>query len=548
MARVTLATPPSSVVERRASSSAKSGDAVGALDDAVGDRPIGHDGADEGESVVRRQAVELERVADRRLQRFPSRGHYDELGTLAAAGCQGAHEGEGAFVGPMEVLEDDQVRALGVAPGHEVLESVDDVAPVLPRRMGQRLALRIGGAIELDRELDLVIGVGIGVERALERASERLGSVFERRFEFLTDPAEQRIIRARLVFTRAGQKGRFQPGAAERRAELVQQAALAHAGVALERERSALATPGRPPGLAEDGALVETVEERRRRMFEGAVGGPGRLRPLPRQFEDAERALDADQRAFADVDEIELEAGEFDGGVADQNFADGCDRLQPSGDVGGLADDGGGFGVAPAPEIGDHDQAAMDADAHRHREGELEPGHRQRFVQPGDRALNAEGGGERPPGVVLAGERVAEIGEQTVAEILPDRAFELLDRAGAHFAESHDDGVEVFGLNLGGKPGRADQIAENDGQEPLLTDFGAGWLFPRRQSLVGKRLAAVTAEARSARAGAVATATDQGWQGEHRASLTSTSLDFAPYCRDDHIAIHASACVSLPLA
>ncbi len=64
--------------------------------------------------------------------------------------------------------------------------------------------------------------------------------------------------------------------------------------------------------------------------------------------------------------------------------------------------------------------------------------------------------------------RIAEIGEHPVAHVLGDEAPIALDQACAAFVISPNDPPHVLGIEPCRHCGRADEIAENDGQLPAL--------------------------------------------------------------------------------
>ena len=75
--------------------------------------------------------------------------------------------------------------------------------------------------------------------------------------------------------------------------------------------------------------------------------------------------------------------------------------------------------------------------------------------------------------------RVAEIDQHAVAEIFGDVAAVLRDHLGAGALIGADDLAQVFRIETRGERGRADQIAEHDGQLTAL-GLGAGGGLRRR--------------------------------------------------------------------
>ncbi len=68
----------------------------------------------------------------------------------------------------------------------------------------------------------------------------------------------------------------------------------------------------------------------------------------------------------------------------------------------------------------------------------------------------------------------AEIGEQPVPHVLGDIAAGPLDLAAARREEVADDVLHVFGIDLGGETGGADEVAEQDSQLAALRGGGGG--------------------------------------------------------------------------
>ena len=134
----------------------------------------------------------------------------------------------------------------------------------------------------------------------------------------------------------------------------------------------------------------------------------------------------------------------------------GC-RLHPRRDVRRLAEHFAGRV--------DHDRAAFDADAG----GKLGracagvPG-----VEFGERTLDGERGAHGALGVVLLRLRIAEQGHQPVAELLQHMAAETRHRSRSLVEIGADEVATIFGVELGRKARRADEIAEHHRDRPAL--------------------------------------------------------------------------------
>jgi hypothetical protein len=131
-------------------------------------------------------------------------------------------------------------------------------------------------------------------------------------------------------------------------------------------------------------------------------GKPGeRLRP---EVGEVEQAADLQPRRVAD----------------DQRIGRGK-RLQPGGEVWGLADDAALLCGALADQIADHREPGGDAKPH------LQILARR---QSADRFYHRETGAHRPLGIVLMRSRIAEIDQHPVAHEFGDKAFEPGDGRG----------------------------------------------------------------------------------------------------------------------
>jgi hypothetical protein len=86
----------------------------------------------------------------------------------------------------------------------------------------------------------------------------------------------------------------------------------------------------------------------------------------------------------------------------------------------------------------------------------------------GDALDQGEPGTYRPLGLVLMGLRVAEIDENPIAHILPDKPGEAADRLGDTSVIRGDDLPEIFRIDLGGGLGRADEAVADRGDAKLL--------------------------------------------------------------------------------
>ncbi len=191
----------------------------------------------------------------------------------------------------------------------------------------------------------------------------------------------------------------------------------------------------------------------------------------PRHAPDLQRPRDALQQVLAAVQAVEARLHQAMHPAADDDRVRLGDVLQPRRDDHRVA------GRAAVVRLHDH-EAAGDADAHRdvRQVGQLERG------QPRD---DVERRADGALGLVLVRHRVAEEGDDAVAQALEDVAFVARHAVGARLFVDVDDALQGFGVDAAGDLGEAHHVAEQHGQRAPLagfacsgTDFGArgpGW-------------------------------------------------------------------------
>ncbi len=110
-------------------------------------------------------------------------------------------------------------------------------------------------------------------------------------------------------------------------------------------------------------------------------------------------------------------------------------------------------------------------------------------VELGQTGLQIERGANGLFGVAFAGSRSAEDRQQSIAQILQDKAGVFLDDAAAHGVNRGDEVAPVFGVHLFGQCGRADDVAEEDGDDAaLFGGRGSGELGFQRGDLMTHHL------------------------------------------------------------
>jgi hypothetical protein len=143
-----------------------------------------------------------------------------------------------------------------------------------------------------------------------------------------------------------------------------------------------------------------------------------------------------------------------------------------------------------ALDFAHHHQPGMDAQAH----GQLYPPlPRQAGIELSQGLHHPEPGAHRPLGVIFVRHGVAEVDQQTIAEILRDIPVIAGDDSGAGVLIGPHYLTQVFRVELARKHGRVHQVAE---QHRELAAFGVRGLrceewggdVGRARCLAGKRL------------------------------------------------------------
>ena len=151
--------------------------------------------------------------------------------------------------------------------------------------------------------------------------------------------------------------------------------------------------------------------------------------------------------------------------AADQNLPGLRLGLQPGRQVRRGADDAGVLSDVLLADIpGDH-QAGVNADP------DLQGGlavAADRRVQVPDGLDDLQPGRRRPPGIVLMGDGIAEVDQQTVAQIAGDDPVPAAQHPLAGLAVELDHDLQVLGIELERKRRRPGEVAEHDGQLPAF--------------------------------------------------------------------------------
>ena len=139
-------------------------------------------------------------------------------------------------------------------------------------------------------------------------------------------------------------------------------------------------------------------------------------------------------------------------------------RLQPGGKVGGLTDDPALLRRAFADQVADHGEPRGDAEPHAQILAPRQLANRRDYRQAGP---------HRPLGIVLMRLRVAEIDQHPVAHVLGDKPIEASDRIGYGSMIIADQLAQILRVMTRRERGRADEIAEHDGELPAFGISGS---------------------------------------------------------------------------
>ena len=143
-------------------------------------------------------------------------------------------------------------------------------------------------------------------------------------------------------------------------------------------------------------------------------------------------------------------------------------RLQSRGQIGRLADDGLFLRRAKSDEIADDDDPRRDPDA----DLQFSFACVSSFATTAKMSRPAR---HRPLGVFLMRPRETEIGQHPVAHELGDEPVIARDRAGAGVLVGPDDLAHILGIKARRHGGRADEIAEHNGELAALGDVRRRW-------------------------------------------------------------------------
>ena len=273
--------------------------------------------------------------------------------------------------------------------------------------------------------------------------------------------------------------------------QLQRQSGFADAGLATHEGNGADTGLGLLPQRQQPLELLIAADQRQVR----AQGGkPVGYLTRSEHLEDLERrriALDAGELVAAVLEEAARQPLRARGNEDGVGF---CNRLQAGGKIGSFANNRGVVGDARAQQIANHHDPRGNPDPHA-----------QDLLDPAA-VVNAPAELKRRVhgalGIVLAGGRITEIGENPIALIARNHAAECLDDLGRTALIDGENLAQVFWVEPARQVRGFNQIAEQDGEQPALAMHGHrrrspgnAHRLPAASGTATGRVAAVTARA-----------------------------------------------------
>ncbi len=237
-------------------------------------------------------------------------------------------------------------------------------------------------------------------------------------------------------------------------------ARLADAGLARDERDLAFALARVAPAVHEQRHLMLAPDEGRHALRPRRLEAADVLR-LAQNRPGENRRVEAFERLRAKRLQLERAAQQPPRRLRDHDAARLGQALQPRRQIGRLADDGLFLRRALSDEIANDDDAGRDADADPQ-------GLFRARVELRDDSGDVETRSDRPFGVFLMGAREAEIGQHAVAHELGDEAVVARDRARTGVLIGANDLAHVLGIEPRRQRGRADEVAEHDGELAAL--------------------------------------------------------------------------------
>ena len=237
--------------------------------------------------------------------------------------------------------------------------------------------------------------------------------------------------------------------------QLLGEAGLAHAGLAEQQEQGAAGVADGVLDAVAEQAQLGLAPDEAGPVALGPVAGRRDRRVGPPRGHELLPALDVDRLEGVVAHDA---ARGREGGRAHEDVARLGGALQPVGGVHHVAHRGV---VAAGAERADEHLTGVDPDAHPDVDPELGRGERQRLLHP-------QGGTHGALGVVLVRGRRTEEGDDGVADDLVDPPTEGVDVGHEPLEAVVDQVLHLLGVTGLGQRGVADQVGEEDGDDPTL--------------------------------------------------------------------------------
>ena len=216
------------------------------------------------------------------------------------------------------------------------------------------------------------------------------------------------------------------------------EARLADAGLAAEQHQLPLAVSRPPPAVEQQGQLRRAPDQRCQARGRFPRLEAARRPARPQHAPGRHRRGETLELARAELGEVEQAGDEPPRAGADHHGPGLGQRLQPGREVGRLADRVAlARPTLTAAGVANHHRAGGDADPGPERGA-------ARRREPGDRPDELEPGADRALGVVLVRLRVAEVGEDAIAEELGEMAAVAGDHHRAGVVVAPDQLPEVL--------------------------------------------------------------------------------------------------------
>ena len=271
---------------------------------------------------------------------------------------------------------------------------------------------------------------------------------------------DHRVQRACLVIRRALVRNSEMALGREALAQFPHDPGLADTGLAREQDYLAFAIPGLLPTAQQQRDLLLSPHQRREARCLSRLEAPLGA-AFARHPPDRERVGEPLEALRAEISQLEQATHEPPCRLADDNALRRGERLQPRREVRRLTDHRLVPYRALSDEVAHHHLPRGDAHAR------LQPDFLLRR-QPSHCLDQLEARAHGSLGVVLMRAGPAEIGQDAVPQTPGGMALEALDHRSSRAVVGAHDRAHVLGIEPGGQSGRADQVAEQDGQLPPL--------------------------------------------------------------------------------